>query len=65
MLVLKRAQRAMFADKLPDAANLAMGALVFGQFLGDGFSSRIAVLGLALWAFFMGWAAVMAGGVER
>ena len=32
MLRWKRAQRAMFADKLADSANLALGALVFGQF---------------------------------
>ena len=63
MLVLKPTQRAMFADKLPDAANLAMGALVFGQFLGGGFSPLVALLGLGLWAFFMSWAAVLAGGL--
>ena len=36
MLVLKPEHRAMFADKLPDTANLALGALVFGQFLAEG-----------------------------
>ncbi len=64
MLILKGAQRAMFADKLPDAANLALGALVFGQFLGETFSPLMAVSGVGLWAFFMGWAALIAGGVE-
>jgi hypothetical protein len=49
----------MFADKLPDAANLAIGALVFGQFLGPArFSLRVALIGLVVWLVFIGWAAV-------
>jgi len=64
MLVLKRAQRAVFVEKLPDAANLAIGALVFGQFLADAFSLVVMALGVSLWAFFMGWAIVLAGGNE-
>lgn len=53
MLVLKTAQRTMFADKLPDTANLALGALVFGQFLSEGaVSSQVALLGVGLWVFF-------------
>lgn len=38
MLVLKRAQRALVGEKLTDAANLAVGALVFEQALTDRFS---------------------------
>ena len=34
MVGLTGEQRTMLIDKLPDAANLALGALVFGQFLG-------------------------------
>ena len=65
MLVLKTPQRAMFADKLPDAANLALGASVFGQFLGEGaFSSLVALPGLGLWVFFIGCAAIVAGGAQ-
>jgi hypothetical protein len=64
MLVLKRAQRAVFVEKLPDAANLAIGALVFGQFLADEFSASLMLHGLWLWAFFMAWAIVLAGGAE-
>lgn len=52
----------MFADKLPDTANLALGAPVFGQFLGQGFSPVVAVVGIMLWVFFMGLAAAFAGG---
>lgn len=59
-LKLKRGQRAMFADKLPDTANLAIGALVFGQLLGTEFSARVAVLGLAVWGALIAWAAVLA-----
>ena len=65
MLVLKPAQRALFAEKLPDAANLALGALVFGQLLGDDlFSPWIALVGLGLWIFFIGCAVIVAGGGE-
>ena len=39
MLVLKGKQRAMLLDKVPDIANLAIGALVFGQFLSDSMHS--------------------------
>ena len=47
----------MFIDKLPDAANLALGALVFGQFLGTGsFSLVAASLGIVSWAALVGWA---------
>ena len=35
MLRLNRAQRAVLVDKVPDVANLAIGALSFGQFLGE------------------------------
>ena len=34
MLRLKREQRQLLADKLPDVANVAAGGLVFGQALG-------------------------------
>jgi hypothetical protein len=48
--------------QLPDAANLAIGGLVFGQFVASGgFSLRVALVGLALWAIFMGWAVGLAG----
>ncbi len=43
-------QRAMLADKLPDVANVAAGALVFGQLLGERpFSSVMAAAGAVLW----------------
>ena len=55
MVELTSEQRQMFTDKLPDAANLALGALVFGQFLGDRpFSPGVAVLGTAAWVVLVG-----------
>ena len=66
MLVFKPEHRAMSADKLPDTANLALGALVFGQFLAEGaFSTLVALLGVGLWVFFVGCAVILvAGGSE-
>ena len=54
----------MFADKLPDAANLALGALVFGQLLGEEFSWLLAVTGVIVWIAFMGLAAHLAGAAQ-
>lgn len=50
MLQLNRFQRAVLIDKLPDAANVGLGALFFGQFLGQReFSTAQAALGIAFW----------------
>ena len=52
-------------DKLPDTANLALGAMVFGQFLGDRpFSTTVAILGFAMWAIPVGCAFVIGRGQE-
>ncbi len=52
----------MLIDKLPDAANLALGALVFGQFLGDEpFSLVKAAGGLAGWFVLLGCAFALGG----
>lgn len=60
-LVLTTEQRGMLVDKLPDGANLALGALVFGQFLGDGpFSLDVAALGVAAWASLLCWGLFLA-----
>jgi hypothetical protein len=64
MLRLKRAQRATLADKLPDLANLAAGALVFSQFLTEHFSVPEALAGVAIWGALMAWAIRFAGGVK-
>jgi len=47
----------MLMDKLPDAANLALGGMVFGQFLGDRpFSPWLAAIGIGAWLALLGWA---------
>ena len=51
----------MLVDKLPDAANLVVGALFVGQFLGDRpFSLDLALSGIAVWVALMGFALVVA-----
>ena len=63
MVGLTEEQRRILIDKLPDAANLALGALVFGQFLGDGpFSPAVAILGIVTWVVLFGCAFVIGGG---
>lgn len=65
MLLLNRAQRAMLVDKVPDIANVAAGALLFGQFLGERpFSPPIALFGVAIWLVLIGWSVALAAGDE-
>ena len=65
MLVLKDKQRELLSDKLPDAGNLAVGALFFGQFLSDRpFSIVMASCGIAAWVALVAEAAILAGGRE-
>jgi hypothetical protein len=52
----------MLVDKIPDVANLAVTALCFGQFVSDRpFSPAVALGGLALWLFLMGWVLSLTG----
>lgn len=54
MIKLKPRQRGTLIEKIPDLANLAAGALVFGQFLGgQPISPVVALLGIATWGAFM------------
>jgi len=47
----------MLMDKLPDVANLVLGALALSQFLGDRpYSLRLAAAGIAGWLALLGWA---------
>ncbi len=53
-LTLRPRQRAVLLEKMPDVANLAIGALMFGQFLGDKpFSLWTALGGFVIWIEFM------------
>jgi len=62
MLRLSGQQRAVLADKLGDAANLAAGALVFSQFLSDhALSAASLVLGSTLWLALVAVSVIVAG----
>src|SRR3954462_520674 len=55
MLDLTPEQRQLLFDKLPDAANVAFGALVFGPLLGDGSISIVKVTaGAVVWLVLFG-----------
>lgn len=61
MILLDQGQRELLANKLPDAANLAVGALFFGQFLSDRpFSAGMAFCGIGSWAALVIWGLVLA-----
>ena len=61
MLKLKRAQRTVLIEALRDTANVAAGALIFGQALSEhGYSATLAVLGIGTWAAFLVFAIVLA-----
>ena len=56
MLDLTPQQRQLLFDKLPDAANVALGALVFGPFLGTGSFSIVRVAaGAVIWILVFGF----------
>jgi hypothetical protein len=62
MLVLTRGQRELLADKLLDAANMAVAAVFFGQFVtGTPFSFPLALLGGAVWCLLSGPAIMLTG----
>ena len=66
MVRLKKEQRALLAETLRDIANIAAGAMVFGQFLADTmFSTGVAFGGLTLWVVFVGCAILLASERQR
>ena len=65
MVELNRSQRAVLVDKVPDVANVGVGALFFGQFLGErAFSPSLAAFGVVLWATLIGFTVWLAAGDE-
>jgi uncharacterized membrane protein YbjE (DUF340 family) len=63
MLRLTDPQRAVLVHAIPAVANLAVGAMVFGQFLRQQpFSAGLAVAGIGFWFAFVGLTVVVAGG---
>ena len=66
MLRLDQSQRRVLVDKLPDAANMAAGALFFGQFLaGQPFSLAPGLSGIGAWIALMGWTLAMAAEKDK
>ena len=62
MLRLTKQRRAILAEKFGDLANLAVGALVFGQAVGQDTFSLGAAAGVAVWAVFTGLTYALVGG---
>ena len=61
MLRLKPEQRAVLADKVPEAVNIVAGAVVIGFFLGDPRASgTLLVAGIAVWAAALAFAVKIA-----
>jgi hypothetical protein len=56
MVRLTQAQRELAAEKLADVANLALGALTFGQILAGTLSWKWAIAGIGIWAVILGTA---------
>jgi hypothetical protein len=66
MLRLKPEQRTLLAETLRDIANIAAGAMVFGQFIGSqAFSFKVAVFGIGVWMVLVAWAMRFAAESER
>ncbi|MGH9253615.1 MAG: hypothetical protein ACRD3C_03505 [Vicinamibacterales bacterium] len=63
MLRLTDAQRAVLVQAFPAVAHLAVGALVFGQFLREQpFSFLRMLAGIGIWVSFVSFAVVLARG---
>ena len=61
MVILSTRQRAVRIEKLPDIANVATGALVFGQFLGNRpYSPALALYGVGIRSALIGFALLLA-----
>jgi hypothetical protein len=66
MVRLNREQRMLLAETLRDIANIAAGAMVFGQFIGSQtLSYSIAAFGMGVWVALVTFAMVLAGGTQR
>ena len=63
MLRLTDAQRTVLVQAIPAVAHLAVGTLVFGQFLRQqSFSTGLALTGIAFWFALIAGTVVIAGG---
>ena len=65
-LELNERQRTVWIDTLSQAANVALAALLFGQFVSDRpFSIIVAVGGFAAWSALIGWSTFLARSRNR
>jgi hypothetical protein len=63
MLRLSERQRDVLIDNLPDTANLALGGMLFAQFVGGQmFSTLVALAGAVVWMVLMGSSIMLAKG---
>lgn len=63
MLGLNETQRTVLIEKVPDIANVAAGALIFGQSLGqEPFSPGLALVGVTVWLILMACVIALAKG---
>ena len=61
MLRLSDPQRAVLVQAIPAVANLALGTMVFGQFVRQQtFSTSLALAGVVFWFGFIGVAVMLA-----
>jgi hypothetical protein len=61
MLRFGKRQREVWIDTLSQAANVAAGGLLFGQFVGDRpFSTKLGCAGIAAWIILLLWSTFLA-----
>ena len=66
MLRLKPIARMVVVETFRDAANVAAGALIFGQALSDrSYSLPLAILGVCVWGILFGLAITFASREDR
>jgi hypothetical protein len=61
MLVLGKRQREVWIDTLSQVSNVALGGMLFGQFVSERpFSRALAIAGVGAWAFLLVWSTFLA-----
>lgn len=66
MLRFKQSQLTVLVETIRDAANVAAGALVFGQALSErSYSSTLAIVGICTWVGLLAFAFALAGLKEK
>ena len=66
MLRLKRGQRRVLIERLPELANFVVGSLFFGQLVSDRpFSIAVAAVSLAIWVGLIGLTFILVAKEEQ